>query len=244
MKRACAFIPISDSHFYPEGTHIAINSFKRFHPDIDLIIFRQNTIDKVFQDKDINWFNAKPHFAALLEDKYDLIVNIDGDHIFLDRMTEVFDNTDYEVGMPWNFNDYENSSFDNITAEMYLQAGMVASTNKYFWRRWREMNFEAKRYIRKENDVVNLLVYNDMPFLKLKIFDKEKDYYGCKSLGRELEFYIKDGKTYCRGEKVVAYHFARGNAFPKLDILEMPLTDEVKDNWMNKAYYGQTIKIS
>ncbi len=242
-KNACAFIPISDSHYYPEGAHIAINSFKRFHPDVDLIIFRQNTIDKLFRDKDINWYNAKPFFAELLEDEYRIVCDLDADHIFLDRMTEVFDNTDYEVGLPWNFNDYENASFSNIKEEMYLQAGMVSSTSKYFWKRWREMNFEAMDYLRKENDIVNLLVYNDSPFLKLKILDKEKDYYGCKSLGREPEFEIRDGKTYCRGEQVVAYHFARGNAFPKLDIPNMPLRDEVKENWNQIATYGQTVKI-
>lgn len=243
--RKCAFIPVEDSLYYPEGTHIAINSFRRFHPDIDLIVFRQDVVDKLFKEKNINWYQAKPYFAELLMNDYDLIVNLDADHIFTGRMTEVFDNVDYDVAMPWNYNDYENAAFDNITEEMYLQAGMVASTSKEFWLKWQEMNKNAMQYLRKENDIVNLLVYNEMPDLKLKILDKDKDYYGCKSLGREPEFYISEDQTklMCRKEQILAYHFARGGQFPKLHFDSMPLQDDVKD-WLKDLDYGQSVKVT
>lgn len=243
MKKV-AFTAVEDRLYYAEGTHIMINSFRRFHPDIDLVVFRQDTVDKLFKEKGINWYNAKPFFAELLEDKYDLIVNMDADHVVTGRMTEVFDNVDYKVGFPWNFNDYENASFENITEEMYLQAGMVASTSHEFWAKWREMNKDAMKYLRKENDVVNLLCYNEMPELKLKIFDKEKDYYGCKSLGREPQFYIEDDKLMCRNEQILAYHFARGGQFPKLDFPNMPITPDVKDWLIDISQYGQTVKIT
>ena len=242
MKKCC-FVPVDDKRFYKTGTPIMINSFRRFHPDIDLIVFRQDTVDKLFPKKGIDWYMATPYFAQLLMNDYDLVVKMDADHIVLDRMTEVFDNVDYEVGMPWNFNDYENASFENITAEMYLQAGMAASTSKEFWLKWQEMNKNNRKYKRRENDIVNLLVYNEMPELELKIFDKDKDYYGCKSLNREPEFYIENGKTMCRKEQVVAYHYARGGVFPKLDIDNMPLSEEVKKRWKEIATYGQSIKI-
>lgn len=132
MKKIC-FTAVEDRLFYAEGTHIFINSFKKFHPDIDLVVFRQDTVDKLFPEKGINWYQAKPYFAGLLMNDYDLVVNMDADHVVTGRMTEVFDNVDYEVGMPWNFNDYENAAFENITEEMYLQAGIVASTSPKFW---------------------------------------------------------------------------------------------------------------
>lgn len=242
MKKV-AFTAVDDTHYYPEGTHIFVNSFKKYHPDIDLVVFRQSTIDKLFKEKDINFYQAKPFFAELLFD-YDLIVNMDADHVICGRMTEVFDNVDYDVACPWNFNDYENASFENITEEMYLQAGMVASTKKEFWLRWQEINRKAMNYIRKENDTLNLLVYNEMPDIKLKTLDKDKDYYGCKSLGRELQFYIEEDKLMCRREQVIAYHFARGNHFPKLDFNNMPLRTEVKEWLKNIAYYGNTVKIT
>jgi hypothetical protein len=61
--------------------------------------------------------------------------------------------------------------------------------------------------------------------------DKEKDYYGCKSLNREHEFYIEDNKLMCRGEQVLAYHNAKGQVFPKLDFNNMPFTPEVR-SWL------------
>ena|SRR3990167_4343854 len=245
MKKV-AFTAVDDRLFYPEGTHILINSFRRFHPDIDLVVFRQDVVDKLFAEKNINWYQAKPYFAELLEDKYDLVVNIDADTIILNRLTEVFDKENYETGSVWNYNEYENAAFENITEKMYVQAGLVASYDHNFWVAWRRANYDAMKYLRKENDTMNLVWYNDPKVSKTrrKIFDKDKDYYGCKSLGREPQFYIEDGKTMCQKEEVKAYHFARGNTFPKLDISNMPLTEEVKQRWQDIAMYGQTVKIT
>jgi len=241
--KKCAFTIVDDKVFYPVGTHIFINSFKRFHPDIDLIVFRQDMIDKVFKEKGINFYQAKPTFAKLLTDKYDLICNMDADHVVCGRLTEIFDNADYDIGCPWNYNDYENASFDHITEEMYLQAGIVASTNKAFWSVWEEANKDAMKYLRKENDIVNLVAYDKKYEWQLKIFDKQRDYYGCKSLGREPEFYIEDDKLMCRGEQILAYHFARGNVFPKNHFDTMPLRSEVKA-WLNGiGTYGQSVKV-
>lgn len=241
MKKVC-FTIVDDRYYYPIGTHIFINSFKKFHSDIDLVIFRQDMIDKIFKEKNINFYQAKPTFAKLLTDEYDLVVNMDADHVVTGRLTEIFDNVDYEIGAPWNFNDYENASFGNITEDMYLQAGIVASISKKFWNIWEEENKEAMDYKRKENDILNIVVYNTLPDIDLKIFDKKKDYYGCKSLGREPEFYIENDKLMCRGEQILAYHFARGGVFPKLDFKSMPLRSEVK-LWLENLSYGQTVKI-
>ena len=236
------FTIVDDMHYYPEGTHILINSFKKFHPDIPLVVYRQDMVDKIFKEKNINFYQAKPTFAKLLTPNYDLVVNIDADHIICGRLTEVLKG-DYDIGAPWNFNDYENSSFANITEEMYLQAGMVASTNKKFWDVWEEANKDAMQFLRKENDILNLVAYDKKYKWKLKIFDKEKDYYGCKSLGREPQFTVKDDKLMCRGEQILAYHFARGNVFPKLDFNNMPLQDDAKEWMIKTAYYGYSSMI-
>ena len=105
------------------------------------------------------------------------------------------------------------------------------------------MNRDARKYKRRENDVMNLVIYNAMPQLKLKIVDRDKDYYGCKSLARENEFYIENDKLMCRGEQVIAYHYARGGVFPKLDFDAMPLKDEVKKWLKHIGNYGQTLTI-
>lgn len=244
MKKVC-FTIVDDKYYYPVGTHVFVNSFLKFHPDIDLVVFRQDMVDMIMKPGKINFYNCKPTFAKLLVDEYDLVVNIDADTVITGRLTEVFDNVDYEVGGAWNKNDYEDAAFDKITAEMYVQAGMVASTNKKFWDVWEEENKLAHLFVRKENDTLNLVWYQNPKTKKMKkkIFDKKKDYYGCKSLGREEEFYVEDDKLMCRKEQVKAYHFAKGGVFPKLDFDSMPLTWEVKA-WLNGLAYGQSYTIS
>lgn len=232
------FTIVDDRFYYPVNTPAMINSFKRFHPDIDLIVFRQDMIDKVFKENNINFYMAKPTFAKLLTDRYDLIVNVDADHIFLDRCNEILDG-DYDVACPINKNDYENTSVEYVTEDMFLQGGLVASTSKEFWNVWEAQNVNAMSYKCKENDIMNLVIYGN-PNLKLKVLDKEKDYYGCKSLGRESEFYIKDGKVMCRKEQVFMYHFAKGG-IQKPRPEQLGFSQEVVDYMNFLGGYGQSV---
>lgn len=240
--KSVAFTIVDDRYYYPVGTHIFVNTFKKFHPDIPLVVFRQDMIDKVMVDG-VNFYNSKPTFAKLLTDKYDKIVNIDSDTIILDRLTEVFD-SEWEVGGVWNFNHYENSMFTDITAEMYVQAGMVGSTNKRFWDIWEEANKESHKFVRQENDILNNVWYKDEEVKKMNrvIWDKEKNYLGCKALGLESEFYLEGKKVMCRGEIVKAYHWAKGQgALPKMQWGRLPFTYEVKEYLNHVSLYGTTV---
>lgn len=242
-KSACAFTIVDDRYYYPVGTHIMVNSFKKYHKDIPLIVFRQDKIDEIFNKYNINFYQAKPYFGEIVANLgYRLVCNIDADTVITGRLIEVFDKEDYEVGGAWNLNDYENASLENVTSDMYIQAGLIASTNKLFWAKWKEANSSAMKYLRKENDVLNLLVYNDSEIkkMKLKIFDKDKNYYGCKSLGRESEMYVDGKRLMLRGEQVIAYHHARGGVLPKLDFDNMPFSYEVKELLKYIAYSGVT----
>lgn len=244
MKDLCFFTIASDIYYYPVGTHILVNSFKKYHPDIDLIVFRQDVIDKVFAEKGINFYMAKPTFAKLLTDKYDRVVNIDADTIILGRLDEVLE-YDWEVGGVWNYNDYENATFGKISPQMYVQAGMVGSTNKKFWDIWEEENKSAMGYIRQENDVLNKIWYEHPEVKKMNrtIWDRASNYLGCKSLNREGEFYLEDGKVMCRGEQVKAYHWAKGGgALPKMQWDRLPFSEEVRTHLNNVAMKGVTVK--
>jgi hypothetical protein len=238
------FTLVSDSYYYAIGTPKFINSFVRFHPDIDLIVFRDDIINKVFKEKKINFYMAKPTFAKMLTDKYDLVVNIDADTVITDRL-EVVLKGDYEVGCPWNYNLYENMSFENITEKMYLQGGMVASTSKKFWDDWEKQNKGAMKYIGQENHVMNKVIYGEgvKPKYNLKIFDKDYGYMGCKSLGLEERFYVSDGKLWCNKEPVWAYHWAKGAVFPKLEYSRLPFSWEVQRYLEDVSFNGQSVKI-
>lgn len=239
------FTFVSDDYYYQVGTHLMLNSFKRFHPDIDLVIFRQDMVDTVFKDNPgLNFYNAKPTFAKLLTDKYDLVVNIDADTLVCARLESVLKG-DYEVGAAWNYNNYENSSFENITDKMYLQAGLVASTSKKFWDEWETANKDAMKYVRQENDVLNKVVYGEgtEPKYKLKIFDKDKDYIGCKSLGLEGRMYLEDDKVMLDGEQVLAYHHAKGKDFPKMRFDLMGFPANVGEHLFKLGWQGTSITV-
>lgn len=239
---------VSDDYYLPAGCDKFVNSFKRFHSDVDLVVFRQDSIDEIFKLTGCNFFTAKPQFGRLLAKNYDLVVNIDCDHVITGRMDSVFEQ-DYDYGAAWNLNDYENRHFESIdgtikvTDEMFLQAGLVASRKPEMWDMWVEWNKEAHNYLCAENDTLNLMAYGDQRVKdwKLRIFDKERDYYGCKSLGRESECEVVDGKLMLRGERVLAYHNAKGRSFPKLDYKALGFKPEVVE-WLDfVSNYGTTV---
>jgi hypothetical protein len=216
MKPVCFYTFVSDNYYLPCGTQQLITSFKRFHPDIPLVVFRQDIVNQIidpekkFMDGQVNWLNAKPIFAKLLAFKYELVVNIDADSVVLGRLDEVIDG-DYDIGSVTNFNQFENRHLENITDEMYLQAGLVASRIPEFWDVWMAESLKNNwQYKCAENDSLNIVVYNQLENYKLKIFDKDKNYLGCKLLGLEDKCYLEDNKVMCNGEQVKIYHYAKG----------------------------------
>lgn len=207
---------VSDDYFDGVGAPQFINSFKKFHPEIPLVIFRQDVINRVIDGHTVNWLNAKPMFAKMLTDKYECVVQMDLDQIVLGRLDEVF-TKGYDIGSVQNMNDYQSVECKGVTKEMYLQAGLIASRVPEFWDIWMERSLkDAWQCQCAENDTMNMVIY-EHPEWKLKVFDKDKDYYGCKSLGREKEFIMHGDKVMCRGEQVRCYHAAKGpRNMPKL----------------------------
>jgi len=239
------FTIVDDRYYHAVGTEILINSFKKFHPEIDLVIFRQDMINKVFAEKKVNFYNCKPTFAKILVPHYDKVVNIDADTIILGRLDKII-HSDWEVGAVWNKNDYEDATVDNVTKDMYVQAGMVGSSNPMFWDIWEIENKNALKLLRQENDVLNQIWYNNPIVKKMDrvIWDKDKDYMGCKSLGREGEFYINDGKIMCRKQQVLAYHSAKGGAnMPKFQFERMGFGDKVRQYMEYLGYFGSSVRL-
>lgn len=248
-NRVAVFTVVSDQYYYPVGTHKFINSFLKFHQEenIDLIVFRQDVIDKVFSEHGLNFYNARPTFAKLLVEKgYGLIVAIDADYAIFGRLDAVLAD-DYEVGCATNYNQFENRSVENVTEKEFVQAGLVASRNPKFWDIWERENSKAMQYVCKENDILSLIWKNDPEVTKMKqkVFDKDTpDYYGCKSLGQEEKMYLKDDKVMLNKGQVVAYHQARGAKFPKLDFFDKSLgfTYEVASYWEKLSMEGVSVK--
>lgn len=224
----------SDNYYNSTHTNEFINSFKKFHPDIDLKIFRQKEIEAVFAtNPGINFQNCKGAFAKTLYNDYELVVMIDIDHIVFDRLTEILEG-DYDVAAPANFNRWINTGISVRTfsgwgegeyvvvpQEKYLQAGVVASPKKEFWDLYYYMSLNHwSHLLQRENDVLNLMAYL-LPF-KTRVLDGDtrydspnfKNYYGCASLGAESNFVVEGNKVMLDGRQVKLYHYARGSVKP------------------------------
>jgi len=250
MKPIVFFTFVSDNYYHPIGTPKLINSFKKFHPDIPLVVFRQDVVDKIidpekkFMGGQVNWLNAKPVFAKMLTEKYEMVINIDADSVVLGRLDEALV-VDHDIVSVMNQNDFESVSVENVTEEMFLQAGFIGSRRPEFWDIWMEKSLKDNwKYRCAENDTMNLVIYNRLipDGWTLKVLDKDKEYWGCKSLGREAEFEVKQDKVMCRGEQVRIYHHAKGpNALPKLEFEKMGFNRDVI-NYMNYvSKYGTSV---
>lgn len=223
------------------------NSFKYFHPDIDLIVFGQNEIDKLFEEKP--WLysdNCKASFAKLLYNDYDLVVNIDSDFYIFDRLDEILKG-DYEIACCANYNNYLNVELKKqtiqdidinfVSEKKYIQGGLIASTSKKFWDDYEILSYKLSRLLPlRENDVLNILFYSGDYITKILDGDTDynspnfKCYYNCASLGREMNIYVKNDKLILNDKIVKSYHVARCTG-TKLRLNQ--LFNEEVNNWFN-----------
>ena len=203
-----------------------VKSFKYWHPDIDIVIFGDKEIKDMFTyNPGLNFYNCKAAFAKLLYNKYDLVVNVDADHIFLGPLTSILAG-DYDVACPANYNVFSNADLQIVSTgenrsllvsqTHYFQGGLIASTSKAFWDAY---DYASRKHsanlFYKENDVLNLLLA--LCDYKVKYLDgghffefpEFKEYYGCASLGREHKAYVENGQIMLYNKPIKAYHFAR-----------------------------------
>lgn len=257
MKDIAFYTFFSDYFFFAKRAWVSVNSFVKFHPDIDVFVYREDYIKNFFQDnnplaftkehtgeKREAWYNLTTSIALDLSKEYKRVVHFDGDVISTGRWDEVLKD-DWEIGAVMNHNVYENTSIENITEEMYIQNGIAGSSSKKFWYAWQKKNIDASKNKFYDCDNLNLLIYNDPTIskMKIKIFDKEKDYYGCKSLGREQDMYLQDNELMLDGQKVKAYHWARGSNVDKFKFETLPFKRDVIEWLYDIGNAGKSVMI-
>lgn len=224
-----------------------MNSFKKFHPDIEMRVFDERDLQK----HGLNVLNAKAAFGQILSKDYDLVVNVDADHYFFDRLEEILA-ADYDIAAPANFNEANNVVGIKVTSGLhgeanknwlidevdFLQGGLIASPNPQFWGHYA---YAAEKHYQKfhcaENDVLNLVAYL-YPY-KIKVLDGHLDYrnaahkmfYGCSIIGKEHRAYMEGDKIMIEGKQVKAYHFAHGSAKRVYsDIFPTDVSEFIKQN--------------
>lgn len=208
-----------------------VNSFKKFHSDIPLIVFDERDLKK----HNLNYLNAKATFGRILSEEYDLVVNVDADTYVLAPLDEIL-LADYDVACPANFNQTDNLVGIKVSSGItgngnpnwlvseveFLQGGLIASPSKQFWKHY---EYATQKHYNKfvcfENDVLNIVAHT-YPY-KVKVLDGHYDYrfaghncfYGCSIISKEKNCYIENDKLMCEGKPVKCYHFAHGSAKKK-----------------------------
>lgn len=220
-------------------------SFKYFHPDIPLFVIGDDQIKRLKETTPgLDLYKMKASAAKLFYDEYDLVVNIDADHFIFSRLDEILEG-DYDVAAPSNNNNYENVSlsinsyrgnnYNIVTEEKYIQAGLIASTSKDFWKTYEKASIQhADRMTCRDNDVLNLVIqFGNYDF---KLLDggwsptdpNRKSFYGCSSLALENKCTLVNGVPCIDNIPLKCYHVARGGAKPKFTQL---FTPEIT-NWL------------
>lgn len=198
-----------------------MNSFKKFHPDCDLIICDE----VVLKNNGLGMLNPKATIGRVLKEAWPdcNICVLDCDHIIFARMDEILA-ADYDIAAPENFNITGNNVgikvLSGINGEgnkqwlvderQFLQGGLIASPSLQFWKHYEHaVKLHNNKFLCYENDVLNLIVHTT-PY-KIKVLDNNC-WYGCSILGKE-KFCFTDGKEItCEGKPIKAYHFAHGSA--------------------------------
>lgn len=176
---------IADQANMPYATKM-INSFKKFHPDVDIKIYTEKEVgDKV------NYYRATPMFARELIKDYDVVLKMDADQIVTGNLDYIF-NSDYDVASVINFNRVDPSTYGfvkvwDIHPVEYFNCGLVAMKNKDFIEHWWALcngpHFENYQY--REQDLLNIIChYGQYSALNLDApFGNYRSWHGLLSKG-------------------------------------------------------------
>jgi hypothetical protein len=223
-KSAVAFTHCEDWCYEASGCRHFEASFKRFHPDIPLVVFKSKELDQ-FKPWDPRYII--PQTALLLADKYDLLVHFDADSLVCDQLDYLFAGQ-YTVAGVKNNNYWgqagDSRGIDNEDADVgrYVNCGLVASTSKEFWQEWLAINNEEHNPEMGEQDNLNHLLYRNGCYGGL-VLDKvdKKCFYGVASQwGSEhrcdswRHATVNDGHLCLSGKRIKVLHQA-GGEMPK-----------------------------
>lgn len=241
---------VSDDWFEPVGAGKLVRSLKYFHPEIPIIIFPTKAIESAFKSGR-NWFTLTPYLCKQVALYHDIVCHIDADSVVVGKLDELL-TFDYEIAGVRNNNDSggagkggpflrdKEPANPNITVELFLNAGLVASSKLGFWTEWDFLNnVYAQFYGTGEQVVLNDVAYSGE--YKLRILDpiEASVYYGVSSLSgtkthwdswQEVE--LIDNKLMLNNKQIKVLHHAGGHKIPKLQFEEL-FKPEVAA-WLNK----------
>ena len=214
------------------------NSFKKFHPNDDFILFSDDDIKQT--NDNMIFYRAASYFARKLFDAgYTEVCKLDADTIVLGNLDHIWEG-DYDMAVvnnanPKEFKTYPVSVWD-IDPLAYVNAGFVVMKSERFINHWLNLCYSPhfNNYQMKEQDLLNILVfYGDY---RVKLLDASNKWHGLVSKQYTPNAVLKDGKVILpkndewpkdEDKQIVAYQFAGGHNAPDKGKYQLYFNEEV-----------------
>lgn len=181
------------------GTNKLVNSFKYFHPELDLLVLDEKYTNQIIKDNPgFDLWTFAPLVIKKLKKDYsaDLVVRIDSDSLILDRLDEVLA-ADFDCASVRNDGDHigdrderqnRPESIHNLPNHLYVNGGFVAITNDDFLNDWIALNQEivnrfggVKEFWMVDQNMMNIVFHSGK--YKCKILDPRNGdlFYGASA---------------------------------------------------------------
>lgn len=227
-KEKVAFFTVCSDEFDYLGKKMRA-SFKKFFPDIPLIVFGTEEIRRANRENEkLTYGFLYAYFGRQVAKHFDLVIQIDSDSVVCNTLPDIF-NKNYEVASVHNNagNSIAGSTIEGIDQKDYLNAGLVAVRGQRFWEDWYyETMDHARQLPYVEQDVLNQLFYTGDYETYILDGEDKSSWYGCSSIGK-YDKIIKVGKNLILDGKVIRILHTAGRPDMKLNFSEA--RPEVRD---------------
>jgi hypothetical protein len=171
VRKKLAFFTVALNEDNAKYAQMMIKTFKRFHPDEEMILCDKGAFDKLgakMEGPDNDMMRLTPLFAKELLKEYETVVRLDADQLILGNLNHIINST-CDVGTVLNINrvdpaQYGFVQFQGIAPNEYYNCGLVLMRGEQgrrfcdnWWRLCKSKYYDRLQY--REQDLLNILAH-------------------------------------------------------------------------------------